>query len=316
MTLWILTALFLGCANGPKPAKVAKKAAQKIAKGVGDDDRGTNSSAPAGTRLMEFDTPTGKRSAYVHVPKGYDASKPAPLIFSFHGGKGSKAGAKSFVPNWKSQFDKEALLVFPNGQTDPQEEAWRSREYDDLGDVDLTLQIIDTLSDKYAIDRERVYATGFSNGGIMTSMLACHVPERFAGFAVFSQTMHKHTAEGCKTTKKAKPLLYLIGTADKHWGGRDFSMSGMESLTFWRDHLGCKSEPEKRDLPDGKGNDGTSVQRWTYTGCEQAEALEFLRVEGGGHVWPGPGLGEKKNRCTDIDGATEAVSFFERHAGL
>ncbi|MFT4626897.1 MAG: polyhydroxybutyrate depolymerase [Myxococcota bacterium] len=333
MYRWLVIALVaLGCGGqAPRPGKIVKKVKREVSgavkdavkdagkevadavKGVTDND-GDGTFVGNKTKKMTFDTPKGERFAYVHVPKGYDPSKPAPVIFVFHGGKGSSTAAQNFVILWKSQLDKQAIVVFPNGQDrDPSDTAWIARDFSDRSDVDLVLQIVDTLKAEYNVDSERIYASGFSNGGLMTTMLACHAPERFAGFAIFSQTMHKHIASECQSAKR-KPVLYLAGTKEDHWPGRDFSHSAMESVEFWRKNLGCAREPAKTDLPDQA--DGTSVQRWTFEPCKKA-TFEFLRVEGGEHIWPGPDLPERgANRCTDIDGATEVVQFFERNAGL
>ncbi len=320
--LLLLALVALGCGGGaPRPGKVVKKVGKEVkgavqevakeAKKVIQDEGGD----PKGTIRVELDTPKGKRFAYVHVPKGLDPTKPAPLIFAFHGGTGSSTAAKGYSKIWRGQFDKEAILVFPNGQdTNPDESAWVSKDFQDRSDVDIVLQILEEAKKTWNIDENRVYSAGFSNGGLMTTMLACHAPETFAGFAVFSNTVHKHTADACKPSVH-KPLLYVIGTADDFWDGRTFSLSAMDSLEWWRGQLGC-TKPTKTDVPDGP-EDNMSVERWTFAPCSSAAALEFLKIEGGHHIWPGTGLPERNNpRCTDIDGSTEAVRFFTKYAGL
>ena len=329
---WLLIAVIaLGCGGGaPRPGQVVKKVKKEVkgavkearkdvvdvvkdvtrGDGLSDDDKTDD-------RVVKrtFDTPKGKRFAWVHVPDGHDASTPAPLIFAFHGGTGSSTAAKGFVTRWSSQLDKQAIVVFPNGQdSDSNEPAWSSRDYSDRSDVDFTLQVLEAMKAEYNIDPSRVYASGFSNGGLMTTMVACHEPGPFAGFAIYSQTIHKHIAKGCDSNL-VRPTLYLMGTADKLWEERDFSHSAMNTVDWWRDRLGCSKVPEKTDIPDGP--DDTTVQRWTWAPCQRASGFEFLRIENGEHIWPGPGLPERSNtRSTDIDGATEVIAFFRKYADL
>jgi polyhydroxybutyrate depolymerase len=256
-----------------------------------------------------------ERVAYVHIPPSYNPAKPAPVMFGFHGGKGRVNGAKSFSRLWRGQFDSEMILVFLNGQsTDTAETAWVSRDFSDQSDVELVKQVLKRVRTRYTVDTTRVYAAGFSNGGVMTTMLACHASELFSGFAVVSQTVHKHVAEQCTPAIK-RPVLFLSGTADSNWPGRHFSLSAMESVDWWTRTLGCSGQPKKTTI-DGT-DDGHSVQRWTYAPCSDVSGFEFLRVENGEHIWPGDALPDQKaNRCTDIDGSTEVLDFFRRRAGL
>ncbi|MFT4624784.1 MAG: polyhydroxybutyrate depolymerase [Myxococcota bacterium] len=268
-----------------------------------------------GVHRVTVDGRGEQRFAYVHVPRDYDPATPTPTILVFHGGKGSSTAAQNFSRTWASMYDQGMILVFPNGQDrDREETAWISRDARDTRDVDHVRALLSHLGQSYNIDPERMYAAGFSNGGIMTIMLACHAPEMFAGFAVFSQTVHKHIAADCTPTIR-RPVLYLAGTAEKHWPGRHFSHSAMETVAWWRDELDCPLQPTSIEtLPDGP--DRTSVQRSIWAPCGKAAAFEFLRVENGAHFWPGPGLAPAAGRCTDIDGATEVRRFFQAYAGL
>jgi len=60
-----------------------------------------------------------------------------------------------------------------------------NRDWDITGDRDLDfiLALIDTAVEKYSIDQNRIYATGFSYGGCFSNYLACRYPDKFAAIA-------------------------------------------------------------------------------------------------------------------------------------
>jgi polyhydroxybutyrate depolymerase len=316
-----LIASLIGCGlvDSEVPKKVAKKVKgelgdQKKKKGAEEGKKKKKEDVRTGTvTKIDFETAGTERYAYLHVPNGYDPATPTPMIVAFHGGKGSPTSAEGFSGRWKPVYDQGVILVWPNGQLDPKETAWKSHVVAEQEDVQLTRDLIDAVGERVNVDAKRVYAAGFSNGGHQTTMLACFAPELFAGFAVVSQTVHKHVADACEPTVH-KPMLYLAGNKDKHWSGRDFSLSAMDSVAFWQQGLGCPAKPKKQDIPDNP-KDNTSVQRWTYAPCDKVTGFEFLRVEGGEHKWPGTGPASEE-RCLDVDGSEEVVGFFKKYAGL
>jgi polyhydroxybutyrate depolymerase len=180
-----------------------------------------------------------------------------------------------------------------------------------LVDVRLTDDLLNALQADYPYDPHQVYAAGFSNGGLQVQMLACFLPERFHGFAVVHQTLHKHVREACAPSV-IRPLLYVNGTADEHWDGRDFSLSAMETVDFWKQRLGCGSPEQKEALPD-LPSDRTRVERWGFSGCR--EPFRFVRIEGGGHSWPGSRF-EHPTHCLDLSATAETLRFFQASAGL
>ena len=86
----------------------------------------------------------------VHVPASYDDAKPVPLLFALHGGGGSmdyQADDTKYGLITKSE-QAGFVAVFPNG-------------------ANLTRQM--------NVDHQRIYATGMSNGGLMSYQLACEM---------------------------------------------------------------------------------------------------------------------------------------------
>ncbi len=130
-----------------------------------------------------------EREALVYLPTTPSKSKP-PVIFAFHGHGGNMhfaASGMAFQNYWP-----EAIVVYPQGLPTPgivldlegKEPGWQ-RERGQEGDRDLKFvdAILATLRQEYSVDENRIYATGFSNGGLFTYLLLSQRPNVFAAFA-------------------------------------------------------------------------------------------------------------------------------------
>ena len=102
-------------------------------------------------------------------------------------------------------------------------------------------------------------------------------------------------APGCAPSQPV-PVLHTHGTGDLCWGydgqidvevcrdGTKGLFVGVEdSMAFWREANGCTGTAEE-PLPD-LADDGLTTTRVSGTGCAADTVL--LRVDGGGHTWPG-----------------------------
>ena len=131
----------------------------------------------------------------VYVPAA--AVDPAPLVFLLHGGGGSasKTWDQEHGRSWKSLADEHGfVLVLPEGLSDPDDLA--AHRWNDCrtgldsaviatteDDVGFVVQLIAEISETTSIDSARIYATGASNGGMMTYRLAVEAGEQFAAAA-------------------------------------------------------------------------------------------------------------------------------------
>ncbi|MEY2544175.1 MAG: polyhydroxybutyrate depolymerase [Verrucomicrobiota bacterium] len=130
-----------------------------------------------------------EREALVVLPSTPSKAKP-PVMFAFHGhGGNSHFAARGMA---FQNFRPEAIVVYPQGLPTPgiimdqkgEKPGWQ-RELGQQNDRDLKFvdAMLATLRQKYSIDETRVYATGFSNGGLFTYLLLSQRPNLFAAFA-------------------------------------------------------------------------------------------------------------------------------------
>jgi polyhydroxybutyrate depolymerase len=141
----------------------------------------------------------------VHVPASYRADSPAPLLMAFHGGGGDmnyQANDTHYGLISLSEA-KGAVLVFPNGFSKLRSgkfATWNAGHCcgdardKDIDDVGFVRQILADVTRQLSIDRQRVYATGMSNGAMMAYRLACEMPDAFKAIATVAGT---DNTQGC-----------------------------------------------------------------------------------------------------------------------
>jgi hypothetical protein len=121
---------------------------------------------------------SGELREYVlYVPPTYDPSRPAPLVISMHGAGGWPVQQME-LSRWNRLADRERfLVVYPAGRS-----RFRVWHVNPKGrperDVRFISDLIDEIGGRYEIDRDRIYANGFSNGGAMTFVLSCTLQGR------------------------------------------------------------------------------------------------------------------------------------------
>lgn len=268
-----------------------------------------------------------KRTYLVHVPKSYDGTKPFPLVLVYHGG-GSNAEQMVKFCGRNETADKHGFIaVYPNG-TGRLEKALLTFNggnccgyamTNKIDDVEFTRALLDDLAKAVKVDAKRVYATGMSNGGIMSYLLASELSDRIAAIAPVGGPMG---TEKCNP-KRPLSVIHFHGTDDEFApfkGGKGKGVSGTDfysvdhSIKTWMKANGCKEEPVTVDLPD-KAKDGTKVTRKTYGGGKDGAEVVLVVIEGAGHTWPGrePGLKLLGKSTKNVSANEEMWKFFEKH---
>ncbi|MEI7684172.1 MAG: PHB depolymerase family esterase, partial [Planctomycetota bacterium] len=255
-----------------------------------------------------------------------DSKKPTPVVLAFHGGGGNadsmivfsglnkKADAAGFIvvyPNGTGRLEK--ILTFNGGN------CCGYAMTNKVDDVEFTRKILDDLAKSANIDPKRVFATGMSNGGIMSYLLASEFSDRIAAIAPVGGPM------GTETCKPKRPVsvIHFHGTADEHApfkGGKGKGLSGTDfysvehSIQAWVKANGCEKESVVTKLPD-TAKDGTTITRKTYGGGRDGSEVVLVIIEGGGHTWPGqePRLKALGKSTKNISANDLMWEFFQKH---
>lgn len=273
----------------------------------------------------EITTENPARTHTLYVPTTYDASKPTPLVFVLTGRPGT-GGGMALITNFEPVAEEKGFIaVFPDHF-----DSWNytngipiySRQPDAfIDDVQFFVDLIDDLALDLNIDRERVYVTGFSNGGYMTQRVACEAPDHFAAFVAVGSGLRPEFTDVCAETQPA-PMMLIHGTNDisVRWAGSVSaidtpSLSVPYTVGFWAQRNGCAADYEFEMIPNAEEVDITRVFRYEFADCEVD--FEFYAIQNGGHNWPGVNgiIGPEiaGNVSQDIFASEVVWEFFSRH---
>ena len=242
------------------------------------------------------------RHYYVHNIEAA-AAAPAPLVVSLHGYRGKEQALaerdRLSEIAWESLSrvaDRDGFIVaYPHawlGQWSLFEglEKIALEDGRTVDDVGFVFAMVARLIDEGLADPERVYLTGFSNGANMSYRLLCSADAPFAAAAAAGGAMFQPHRDACAAATPT-PLLVVAGTNDwmsyDGWlfpTGRELSIS--ETLEHFRMLHGCTGQTADL-LFDRDTEDESRVREIVWTGCKIENAVKLLRVEGGGHNWPG-----------------------------
>jgi polyhydroxybutyrate depolymerase len=253
------------------------------------------------------------RAYYLRLPPSYVPGRPLPLVFVLHGAGQSPSGAERMSGMTAKAAFENFIVVYPAGTGRVQSmPTWNSGAccgyamQNQVDDVAFIRALLDKIERQYSVDPRRVYATGISNGGMMSYRLACDLADCIAAVA---------PVEGAQDTPchPANPVSVLVfhGTDDHlvpydggstpfQIGSKRTDTSVAETVAFWVHENGCSAAPG-HDQASGASAD-------VYTGCKEGTGVTLYTIPGGHHSWPGTSLSHNELPATDL-----IWSFFAAH---
>ena len=227
-----------------------------------------------------------EREYFLYVPDSYNENTEYPVLLNFHGFGGN---AKDYI-NYESDFRDVAeqegvILVYPQGSLLSGFSHWNAAPMakdnksntDDIGFIEL---LIRNLQQDLSVDPNRIYATGFSNGGMFSYALACFTEGLIAGVAAVSGL--QLNLEDCSPSH---PISVLIAhsTTDNviPYAGSSDVASVDETVSFWR--TANQTSSEAKESRHNLGDE--TVWIYTYTGGTNGSEVLHYKVENGMHMW-------------------------------
>jgi polyhydroxybutyrate depolymerase len=253
------------------------------------------------------------REYRVYIPASYNAASPAPLVINLHGYTSDNI-TQEFYGDFRPISDTAGfILVHPNGTFDMSGNRWwNAYGFPGVDDVGFISALIDELAGNYSIDLSRVYSCGMSNGGIMSCELACALSNKITAIASVTGSMPKGRFSTCNPSKPI-PMLQIHGTADSTvpFNGNSQFEAVEDVVAFWVNQTGSSPIAEFTALPDINPTDGCTAEWYVYADGINGASVEFYKVLGGGHTWPGAPLTiGVTNR--DFDASGEIWRFFSQ----
>ncbi len=277
--------------------------------------------------LVHNDT---NRSYRLYVPASVrDRDGPAALVLVLQGaGPGFDI---MDITRMAAVADREGFAVaFPNAVGDLWNDgALKAAGPNESRDVAFLRRVVaDIEAEGLKVDRRRVFALGLSNGGMMSLRLACEAADLFAGVGAIAANMPAALAPDCRPSAPVSVIVvngtddpvvpYRGGTVRVGVVGFGKVLSTDETMALWARANGCGPPSPLAALPDRDRGDGSRAMQVDYADCRGAR-LRLIRIEGGGHTWPGgmqfmPALLiGTVNR--DIDAGQAAWTFFKDAPG-
>jgi len=255
------------------------------------------------------------RSYLLFAPESDQAKQPMPLVIALHGAGGSAKLNEELTHLSRLVETRKFILVHPNG-TGPHK-TWNAGNccghafHRDIDDVAFIRELIDSLKTKYAIDPDRIFITGTSNGAKMAYRLACRLP----GIAAIGSVAGSMDEADCEPQSPV-PVIAIHGTADDFVpfkGGIPrrkelpprVDNSVEASIDFWVRHNQC-TQHSRHLQKKGIIRDG-------YTSCNRKADVVLYSIVGGMHVWPDPNHMGIDAPSRKISASETIIDFFLSH---
>ena len=273
-----------------------------------------------------------EREYIIHVPE--NLNQDSPIVFVIHGYTGSAEGIAAYT-GMNNIAEREGFIaVYPQGTIDSNGNTFFNVGYefnDDspINDVSFIRELVRSISQEFNLKRKKAFATGMSNGGDMSYLLACTSSDLFKAVAPVAGVLMKGLKDSCELSSPV-PIFEIHGTADKislfegdlnNEGGWGAYYDLPSTIDFFaeRYQLTNKSVKQMTSKESGADYDIFFERHWAD---DLEEEVWMYRIEDGRHVWPGIKLNWWDNPLAwfyfgsgneDINASEEVWAFFKKY---
>jgi polyhydroxybutyrate depolymerase len=232
------------------------------------------------------------RTFTIHKPEKWTSGKKWPLVLALHGGFGSAENLANQSQLNLSSNENGFVVIYPEGWANvlgirTWNAGWccgpaATNQIDDIGFIE---KLMDRAIHTLAIDSNRIYVTGMSNGGFMAYRLACESAHRIAAIAPVAASMSLYDCRPLQPVSiihfnsyQDESIPYQGGVGN---GVSDHYNRPLDSvMAQWAVHnevMGTKK------LVDS--NRGYTHYKYPMGACNSD--IEWYLTRDGGHSWPG-----------------------------
>jgi polyhydroxybutyrate depolymerase len=232
----------------------------------------------SGVSLQQLVSGQRPRVYRLFVPPGYDGHLRLPLVLDLHGSGGTSAG-QARNSGLETLSASERFIV---ATLEAEDARWNVPVQNNRADdVAYVRDVIAHVAARVCTDDTRIYMTGFSGGGRMTSLAGCQLGSLIAAIAPVSGLRLPGQCDG-----RPVPVLTFHGLADSqnpydgHAPGRgaEWLESVPEALAGWARHNSCKGGAILDDPPG-------PISTMRYSSCADGAEVRMIRIDGLGHTW-------------------------------
>jgi poly(hydroxyalkanoate) depolymerase family esterase len=279
----------------------------------------SQANAPFGI-VESYQSEEGQLNYLVYRPETAAADAEIPLVLALHGCTQDPFMLEA-SSGLKNLADTQGfMLIYPqqNANASPHR-CWNwyepRNQARETGEPSMLAGIVRQVSESYAVDDSRIYVTGLSSGGAMTSILASCFPDLFAAAAVHSGMAYKSANSAAQaliapfsgnqtppniageeayrcsgTQNQTIPMLMLHGTADTVV----FPINGRHTLEEFaqlndfeddgEDNDSVQAVPTNTQTQQVEGGHSYIVEDYNYNG---ELLMQAYIVDGLQHMWSG-----------------------------
>lgn len=295
-----------------------------------------------------YSTPTGRHPYFVYTPANYQPGAPTPLIIMLHGCTQTPTDFAAGTEMNRLADQHQFIVAYPqqtsadNGYGcwnwfDPAHQA-RGR-----GEPARIIGIIEAIArqtTQWTIDRQRIYAIGFSAGAAMAVTLGATYPDIFAAIGIHSGLAYQAatnlkdvarvlrqggptpTQQGLVAHRAMGSFARVIPTIVFH-GTRDsivHPINGDQAIQQWlhtttlasrgKDSLSF-DQPTSTRVEEIPGGRAYTISTWKDS--EKRETHEYWKITGMGHAWSGGSLRGSYTDPHSPNASRAMYEFFLKH---
>jgi polyhydroxybutyrate depolymerase len=270
---------------------------------------------------MEVDGYT--RTYTLNLPPNYYEAPDFSLVIALHGGGGSGEQFETTSLLTQKANAAKFIVVYPDGVKSTGAlgaRTWNAGNCcafardNNIDDIKYISRLIDHLVATYKINPKKVYATGHSNGGMLTYRLACELSGKIAAFAPNASTLV--LTQPC-TSSRAVPILHMHSVLDEnlpYTGGVGIGPSGNYNPPI-DSVLNVFQQKDQCANPAQVVVNNSSYKLTKWTGCANNVSIQYYLTMDGGHGWPGglPGGPNSDMPSTVINANDLLWDFFQQY---
>ena len=273
-----------------------------------------------------------EREFLVHIPD--NLTEDSPIVFVIHGFTGSAKQIMEYS-GMNAVADREGFMViYPQGTTDSGGNTFFNVGYEfhkdsTINDVSFLRDLFILLSEEYSLKRKQGFATGMSNGGDMSYLLACTSSDLFRAVAPVAGSLMSKTKDECDPQSPV-PIFEIHGTGDQitlfdgdmeNVGGWGAYYDLPSTISFFADAYNLDEKFTKMITKKGEDSDYDIYfeRHWSQ---DSDEEVWMYKIVEGRHVWPGFTINWWENPIfwyyfgsgnEDINASEEVWSFFKKY---
>ncbi|HQW45888.1 MAG: T9SS type A sorting domain-containing protein [Bacteroidetes bacterium] len=254
------------------------------------------------------------RTYRLYIPAIYNANNAVPVVLNLHGYTSNGLQQELYADFRPIADTANFIIAHPDGTFDATNNRfWNVFGLSPVDDNGFLTALLDTIATHYTVNPNKVYATGMSNGGYMSHQLACNVSNRITAIASVTGTMTMAMKLTCMPAHPT-PMMEIHGTADGvvPYGGAGVNLPIDTVVAYWVAVNQCNQVPSINAVPDVVVNDGCTATHSVYSGGMKGAGVEFYKINGGGHTWPGAPINVGVTNM-DFSASKEIWRFFSQY---